>query len=107
MKLELQTEPGPPEKEPTRELYWYGIAVILILIAACQMGCASTVIYRDGKPLAIIQGNLTGSLTMAADGSMVISGTLNHSDATEAAGRAAAGKINASAALVTAALLAP
>lgn len=77
------------------------LAVIILLILFCA-GCASTVLYRDGKPIARFDGDMTGvRYVHRADGSCELSGeTIDHSSATLAQGQAASQKIAAAGAAV-------
>jgi hypothetical protein len=60
---------------------------IPILAAAVALsGCAQTVFYRDGKPIARFQGDMTGlEYHQKADGSVTWkTATVDHSSATSA-----------------------
>jgi hypothetical protein len=73
-----------------------GIALGAALIAVAVLsGCAQTVFYRDGKPVASFQGDMTGSeFTARADGSIHwTAAKVNHSTPTLAQGQAASAKI--------------
>lgn len=70
--------------------------------------CASTTLYdaMTGHRLAHFEGDMTGvTYSRAADGSVQLTGTINHSAATLAQGKATAGTTLAASGLVT--LLAP
>jgi hypothetical protein len=79
----------------------------ILLLIFILPSCTQTAIFHNGRPVAIIQGDFTGTLSMAADGSATLSGTLNHSEPTRAAGEAATSKINAAGAVVAASLFKP
>lgn len=75
-----------------------------IAAAIVLTGCAQTVFYRDGKPIARFQGDMSGTeYAMTADGAVTWkSSTVDHSTATLAQGEAAAGKIQAAGVAVAA-----
>lgn len=82
------------------------VIAVVVMVGACSMSCATTTLYRDGRPMARIQGDFKGTLTVSKDGSASLSGTLAHSPATKAGGEAAGTRLNAASAIVTAAVLA-
>ena len=65
-------------------------------------GCASTTLYREGKPIACFQGDMTKvRFTFDKDGTFTWSAdSVDHSTPTIAAGKTSAGNIAASGAAV-------
>lgn len=59
--------------------------VLLITLCAPWIGCASTTIYRSGKPILRIQGDAT-NLTYRNGGIYFHADKLNHSEPTRAGG---------------------
>lgn len=70
---------------------------IAATIALALTGCAETTLYRDGEPIARIQGDATDlRVQIAPDGTATLeAATLDHTTPTEARGKATAGRINA------------
>lgn len=94
----------PVPKQPS---WWPGLVAILVLAFIIVMlvfstGCASTVLYRDGKRIARFDGDMTGvRYVHNKDGSCELTGeTIDHSSATLAQGQAASQKIAAAGAAV-------
>lgn len=69
-------------------------AATIAMIAALS-ACAQTTLYRDGKPVARFQGDMTGlRFHMTDTGDITVQAdTVDHSAATLAQGQAAAGKM--------------
>ena len=81
------------------------LAILLLLVIVVSFtGCASTVLYRDGKRIARFDGDMTGvRYVHRADGSCELTGeTIDHSSATLAQGQAASQKIAAAGVAVAA-----
>lgn len=82
------------ESQPARSAlgFMLGLLVLFLLLAVLGIaftGCASTTLYRDGKPLARFQGDMQAMRFKAgADGSFEWSGNVDHSKATTAGGGA-------------------
>ena len=66
-----------------------GLVLIILALAFCT-SCATTTIYRDGKPIARFQGNMTDMrFTQSAKGVIEWEAkSVSHSTATLAGGRA-------------------
>jgi len=62
--------------------------LLLVLIAVCCTGCATSTLYSRGVKVAVLQGDLTGStFHYAADGSIDWTvARVSHSTATRAGG---------------------
>ncbi len=102
MTLDLNTEPRV-ETEPPEWPSAIGMMILVIVIAACSMSCASTFYGADGKPTARIYGDYTYQRTAA--GAVTI--TLKHSPVIRAGGIATTQVIGAAGTAVTAALAVP
>ena len=77
-----------------------------ILLAALLSSCAHSDLYEKGQRVAHFEGDMTGlTYRRYADGKIEMSGNINHSAATIAAGKAGAGDVLAASGLVT--VLAP
>lgn len=97
---EIEEWTGHRNPEPEPGFPWLRLLLVLfvgLIIAIALTGCASTVLYRDGKRIARFDGDMTGTTyTHHADGScQLVSETIDHSSATLAQGKAAEGKITA------------
>lgn len=95
------------KQAPGPRFPWVRILVVLtlgLIIAVALSGCASTVLYRDGKRIARFDGDMTGvRYIQHADGSCELTGeTIDHSSATLAQGQAASNKIAAAGVAVAA-----
>lgn len=75
--------------------------VLITAFVGLLSSCASTVFYRDGKPIAAFQGDMRGTEFVAnPDGSYHWKAqSVSHSDATLAQGQAATSKIQAGSAI--------
>lgn len=75
---------------------------LLLICTVLAVGCAQTVLYRDGKPIARFQGDMTGTEYRLEENGAVTwkSSTVDHSSATLAQGEAAANKISAAGAAI-------
>lgn len=98
----MKTPPFTDPDQPKQPKWWPGLVAVLVLgfivvLCAFSMGCAQTVLYRDGKKIFQGQGDMTGLRYIHhADGSCELtSETIDHSSATLAQGKAAEGKIAA------------
>jgi hypothetical protein len=62
------------------------ITILAAAVAVALCGCAQTVLYRDGKPIARFQGDMTGiEYRMDSNGSVTWkAATVDHSSATAA-----------------------
>ncbi len=103
-EIEEWTGHKPP---PGPRFPWIRILLTMVvglIIAVALSGCASTVLYRDGKRIARFDGDMTGvRYAHRADGSCELTGeTIDHSSATLAQGQAASNKIAAAGVAVAA-----
>ncbi len=77
-----------------------GYALLAATISLLMPGCAHTSLYKDGKRIAVFQGNMSGmTFTSHADGSCSLSGDIDHATAT----KASVGRIEALGGVLTAA----
>jgi hypothetical protein len=94
-------------KHPRGGMPWLRILIALfvgLVIAIAMTGCAQTTLYRDGRKIAVFQGDMTAvrfRLTAAGDLTWQAA-RVDHSTATKAQGEAAAGKIGAAGAALAA-----
>ena len=73
-----------------------------LILAALLSSCAHSDLYQDGKKVAHFEGDMTGlTYRRFADGKIEMNGTIRHSDATIASGKAGAGAILSASGLVT------
>lgn len=77
----------------------------LILLALLLCGCAQTIIFEDGKPIACIQGDCT-NVTVKGRYTYFHADTLNHSTATAAAYTGATAVVGAAGSAVVSGILA-
>ena len=93
-------------RQPGGDFPWLrvlGGVLLALVIIGCMTGCAHTTLYRDGRKLAVLQGDMTGvRFQLSAAGDLAWQADkVDHSTATKAQGEAAAGKINAAALAVS------
>lgn len=75
-----------------------------LVIAIVMTSCAQTTLYRDGRKIAVFQGDMTAvSFRLTAAGDLTWQAArVDHSTATEAQGQAATAKIGAAGAALAA-----